>query len=106
MLAAPTDITIPRTIYITSICVVRHREGADHLIARSNLPSGVWPFDTAATLSTDVARGEAVAYITQHFPGVKTCIVTDERNYRIDWARTPPVLVPDNRKISEGEFVE
>jgi hypothetical protein len=55
---------------IVSATIVRLRQGSDHVMLTTDLPEPAWPFKGELSMQFRTARGQAEAYLTEHFPGV------------------------------------
>jgi hypothetical protein len=57
-------------IKITKITILTG-SGTDQLILHTELPEGVWPFASTATLTLHIARGKGEEYVKTNFPNVE-----------------------------------
>lgn len=64
-------------IQILSATIVR-TPGTDKVYLATELPQTVWPFEGKAHLTLDIAHGNALKYLREHFPNLSVKIVTSE----------------------------
>jgi hypothetical protein len=55
---------------ILKITVVQNSNAGDNIYLHTDLPSAIWPFDGAQTLSFSCARKTGGDYVNVHFPGI------------------------------------
>lgn len=61
--------------------VVRRSFGTDHVTFKTDLPSGVHPFEGPEYLELKLARGTAEVYLAKHFPGIPVTVYQDMTTY-------------------------
>jgi hypothetical protein len=57
---------------IECISIISEAGQTDTIFLRTNLPQGVWPFESEGQMiSFEVVAGGGVEYVEKHFPGIE-----------------------------------
>lgn len=58
------------TLTATEVVILTASAGTDRIMLTLTLPSGTYPYVGGATATIDVAKGNATAWLKEHFPSI------------------------------------